>query len=375
MKKIILFSTILIAILSSCNIKVSQDNKKIKGPNSIEYANGFSITKETNYKILTINNPWHINRIHSIYYLVKNDSIITPSDGKKVLIPISKVCTSSATQYEPHVLLKEINSIVGICSPKYLYNPVIKERFKKGLIANLGSDYNINLEVLIHCQPNFYFASSYSENDPNTKRLNNSGIPIMPINDWMEETPLGRAEWIKVYGALYDKSEISDSIFHSIKHEYINAQKQIDSIQVKPTIMSGSNYKGTWYMPGGKCYMATLFKDAGADYLYASDTTKGSLPLSFEKVLHDFADCDIWLNAPVDSYSALISMDERHTLFKPTKTRSIYGFYNRTDLNGANDFWESGVLHPDLILKDLIWALHPNLFSDYSPTYIIKLKE
>lgn len=375
MKKKILFSSILILILSSCDLKVSQDKINTVKQNSVEYAHGFSLSNETNYKTLTIYNPWHINKIHSIYYLVNNDSVIIPPNGKKVLIPISKVCTSSATQYEPHVLLKEINSIVGICSPNYLYNPVIKQRFNNGLIANLGNDYNINIEVLIHCKPDFYFASSYSENDPNTKRLNNSGIPLMPINDWMEATPLGRAEWIKVYGALYNKSEIADSLFNSIKNEYISAQKQIDSIHIRPSIMSGSNYKGTWYMPGGKCYMATLFKDAGANYLYANDTTKGSIPLSFEKVLHDFSNCDIWLNAPVDNYSALISMDERHSLFKPAKNHAVYGFYKRTNSNGANDFWESGVLHPDLILKDLIWALHPNILKNYSPTYIIKLKE
>ena len=120
--------------------------------------------------------------------------------------------------------------------------------------------------------------------------------------------------------------------------------------------------------------MGRLFVDAGADYFYANDTTTGSLPLNFETVLNQFSKADVWLNAPVASLPELLKMDERHRLFTSAQQGNVYGFWARTKPSGANDFWESAVVHPDLVLKDVIWALHPELLPNYTPIYLIRLK-
>ena len=139
--------------------------------------------------------------------------------------------------------------------------------------------------------------------------------------------------------------------------------------------MAGGNFKGTWYMPSGASYMGRLFADAGADYFYKNDTsTNASLALNFETVLGNFHDVDVWLNAPTTTLSALMQMDERHGLFRAAREGRVFGFYGRTLPDGANDFWESAVARPDLVLKDLIWALHPQLLPDYESTYIIKVE-
>ena len=197
---------------------------------------------------------------------------------------------------------------------------------------------------------------------------------MVSINEWKEKTPLGRAEWIKLYGEFFNQRAQADSIFLRIKTDYLEAKKLVLSQKHKPSVMLGANYKGTWYMPGGLSYMATLLKDAGASYFYADDTHTGSVSLTFENVLHDFNQTDVWLNAPVASLSALLALDERHNLFKPTQDHNVFGLYKKVNAQGANDFWESGVTRPDLVLKDFIWALYPKTMTDYTPTYIIHLQ-
>ena len=137
--------------------------------------------------------------------------------------------------------------------------------------------------------------------------------------------------------------------------------------------MSGSNFRGTWYMPGGRNFMAQLFSDAGGNYFYANDTTVGSLPLSFEKVLKNFSESDVWLNCNYASLSELLKADPKHALFRPVKLQQVYNFNKRMLPSGANDFWESAVAHPDLLLKDVIFILHPELLPGYETFYAQKL--
>ena len=127
------------------------------------------------------------------------------------------------------------------------------------------------------------------------------------------------------------------------------------------------------YMPGGKSYVANLVADAGGDYFYKNDTTVGSLALSFETVLKNFNSADVWLNVPVGSMAELLAMEQRHNLFKPTKTGNVFSFMGRYLPSSANDYWETALVEPDVVLKDIIWALHPSLLPDYKPVYIQKV--
>ena len=174
---------------------------------------------------------------------------------------------------------------------------------------------------------------------------------------------------------FYDKEQIADSIFQQIEEDYLSASEIARNVLQKPTIMAGGNFKGTWYVPTGNSYMGQLFVDAGADYFYADNCAESaSLALNFETILNDFHDVDVWLNAPTTTLEALMQMDSRHGLFRAAQEGRVYGFYARILPDGANDFWESAVAHPDIVLKDVIWALHPDLLSEYVPTYIVRLR-
>lgn len=362
-----------IAILGGCGKNIASSGALISSGN-IQYANGFDIDYYENYKEVTVFNPWIKDGVMQKFYLVRSDTATTPSDGIKIKTPIKSIAISSCTYTEFLQLIGEIDKVTAVCSPEMIYNEYLRTKYAEGRIISMGDAYNTNIEYLLMAQPDIYMAANYNQNDNNTERIAKSGVNVVYNNEWTETSLLARAEWIKFVATFFDKDAVADSIFGSIETEYNKVKDLAVNMPEKPTVVAGSNFKGTWYVPGGKSYMGQAFTDAGADYFYASDSTTTSLPLSFETVLNNFHDADIWLNAPTTTMTELETMDVRHKMFISFKNSEVYSFYARTKPGGANDFWESGVAHPELILKDLIYALHPGIVPDYTPTYIMKLR-
>ena len=374
MKKIFYF--LLPLLFCACNQapQISQSTATPFDTLNLKYSEEFNIYYYDNYKLIEIYNPWVKNQIQQRLYLVSDNTVQTPSDGIKILIPIDNVAISSSTHVEFLNLLGELSTVKGVCTPHLIYNDTLRSRYAAGQIQSLGDAHNVNLEQLLHLRPDVYFAASYNQQDEQAKRLQQSGVNLVFNNEWTEQSLLARAEWLKFVAAFFNKEQLADSLFAQIERDYQVAKTIAQSVEQKPTVMAGGNFKGTWYMPSGASYMARLFADAGADYFYKDETsTAASLALNFETVLSNFHDADIWLNAPTTTLEALYQMDSRHNLFRSAREGRVYAFYRRTLPDGANDFWESAVARPDLVLKDLIWALHPNLLPDYTPTYIIQL--
>jgi iron complex transport system substrate-binding protein len=339
----------------------------------LSHAEGFSIRYFRNYKEVVVFNPFSHNAVYQRYYLVRDTGVSVPSDGLKIKIPVRSLAATSVTHFEFLNLLHVIDAVNGVCSSKIIYSPQINERLNKGLIVDLGDAFNINLEKTVQLHPDLVMVSGYNQNDPFAQRLLQVGIFPVYNNEWMEKSLLGRAEWIKFVAAFFDKEKIADSLYLEIEKEYQNTANRVKGIKFRPQIMSGSNFRGTWYMPGGRNFMAQLFSDAGGNYFYANDTTVGSLPLSFEKVLKNFSESDVWLNCNYASLSELLKADPKHALFRPVKLQQVYNFNKRMLPSGANDFWESAVAHPDLLLKDVIFILHPELLPGYETFYAQKL--
>ena len=372
-----LFYFLIIVLFCACGAKTPKGEALVREGEKLDvrYAKGFDVFYGDNYKTAVVYNPWKEGEVQQIYYLVGNKEVETPNDGIKVVVPVENIAISSCTHVEFLNLLGEINSVVGVCTPHLMYNSDIRERYADGKIQSLGDAHNVNLEQLVHLRPDIYIAASYNQQDEQAKRLQQSGVKLVFNNEWTEQSLLARAEWIKFVAAFYNKEQLADSIFAGIEADYLEAVAIAQSVENKPAVMAGGNFKGTWYMPSGASYMGRLFADAGADYFYKNDTsTNASLALNFETVLGNFHDVDVWLNAPTTTLSALMQMDERHGLFRAAREGRVFGFYGRTLPDGANDFWESAVARPDLVLKDLIWALHPQLLPDYESTYIIKVE-
>ena len=371
-----LFYALTILLLCACGNKAnSEDALVLDGDKlSVEYAKGFDVFYGENYKTVVVYNPWNEGEIQQTYFLVSSDTIATPTQGLKIVVPVENIAISSSTHVEFLNLLGELSTVKGVCTPHLIYNSDIRSRYANGNIVSLGDAHNVNLEQLLHLKPDVYFVASYNQQDEQAKRLQQSGVNLAFNNEWTEQSLLARAEWIKFVAAFYDKEQLADSLFSQIERDYLEVSAIAQSVDVRPTVMAGGNFKGTWYMPSGTSYMGRLFADAGADYFYKNEaSTSASLALNFETVLNNFHNADVWLNAPTATLNALIQMDERHNLFRSAREGRVYGFYGRTLPDGANDFWESAVARPDLVLKDLIWALHPNLLPEYTPSYIIQL--
>ncbi|MEM7110369.1 MAG: ABC transporter substrate-binding protein, partial [Bacteroidota bacterium] len=283
------------------------------------------------------------------------------------------VATSS-----PHVgfigLIDELEKITGVADDRYIFNSYIYEKVSSGQVSQVGSLKDSNLEVLLDLSPDLVMKTGVDNVRNEDVRLTEAGIPISYNVEWMESNMLARAEWIKFVGAFFNKDEKADSIFRQVEKEYLTALSITAKIKDRPSIMTGNNFKGTWYMPGSDSYLTKLIYDAGGDYYYKNEKSTGSLPLSFEVVVDKMIDADYWLGPRAESLKELEMMDERYTLFKAFKDGNVYTFNKRMSESGGNDYWESGMTRPDLILKDVIKIFHPELLPDHELYYYKKLQ-
>lgn len=369
-----IFVVLLTAYACSSNSKKAGNTLSAVDSLTVSYAKGFSIQHFADYTQVIVFNPWKSGLIYAKYLLVKDLTTDVPNDGVKVQIPLKTIVSASVTYYEFLHLLRELHTVTGICQANIVYNQTIHQGVDNGSITDLGDAFHINVEKVLQLYPSALMMSGYNQNDPNAKRIAQAGVPVIYNNEWMETSLLGRAEWIKFVAAFYDKEKLADSIFQTVEKRYNNIKKQAADVIEKPYIMAGSNFRGTWYMPGGRSFMGQLFTDAGGNYFYANDTTTGSLPLNVEKVLRDFSQTDIWLNCNFLTRDELLKADSKHAFFSPVKKNHVYNFNKRMLPSSANDFWESAIARPDLILADVIAILHPNILPDYELIYAEKLK-
>ncbi|MCQ2334796.1 MAG: ABC transporter substrate-binding protein [Paludibacteraceae bacterium] len=324
------YRLLLIGLLSLCFCACQSKKTFDTTPSTNAYAEGFAIAQENDGVRLVIFSPQNREQIQGEYFI--------PNDK-----PYQRLATTSATHIGFLAALTDSMPVAGVCDPLYIYNKVSAH--------DLGSSLNLDAERIIACGADALILS-YTADDKSIDLLQQMGISIIYNNEWTERHPLARAEWIRMMGAVTGHLREADSIFSHVRNAYesLVAQSQSDA---QPSILSGNCWQGTWYVPGGDTYMARLFRDAGAQYAYSKNTSSESIPLSFEQALIDFRDADIWVGAPGHTLDELAQLDEKHTWFKAYQTGRVYSFSRRSNGAYANDFWESGVVHPELILSDL----------------------
>jgi iron complex transport system substrate-binding protein len=233
----------------------------------------------------------------------------------------------------------------------------------------MGRDLEYNLEYLVAKKPGLVLQSGIEGQFNPDPRLAEIGIPVLYILEWMEPTPLGRSEWIRVFGMLTGKVREADSLFAIIEKDYLALSELGHGSQIKPLILTGTNFKGTWYMPGGRNYQARFFEDAGMEYPYKLTKQSASLALSFETVVNDLGEAPVWVGTTTDSLSQLLAAEERYAIFRAVKSKKVYSITNRVNANGGNDYWESGVVRPDKVLADLLFIAHPELLPGHAWNY------
>jgi iron complex transport system substrate-binding protein len=230
----------------------------------------------------------------------------------------------------------------------------------------LGVDEAINIENLINISPEVVMGYSLSGDFGQFNLIEEAGIPVVLNAEYLERHPLGRAEWIKMAGILFDKEDMADSVFNFIEAQYLEASNLVANSASRPTVMSGIVYGDSWFVPGGKNYAAKILLDAGFRYIWEQDTSSAFLPLSFESVFDQANEADFWIGVgSFKNLSELSANDSRYEVFSPFRTRNIYSYDKRIGAMGGSEFLELGYLRPDLILRDLVHIGHPNLLPDH----------
>ena len=309
-------------------------------PSGNKYATGFTIAETDTGTVVEVFQPYQRLSIRE---------------------PLRRIGTMSTVQVGFLYALDAMDCLVAVCNPELIYTPV------KGDEIDLGDSMKPSAERTLQAGLDLLLAVNYGQYDNlEAARLEKLGVPIIFINEWQEGSPLARAEWIRVLGALTGKLHEADSIFHEVEKKYLRLSgDSISSLEGRPgevskpvSIMSGNNFRGTWYVPSGKNYLAYLFKDAGAEYPFYDDERETSIPLTMEQTLHYFHDADVWVGAGGNSLAELAQMDEKHTWFKAYKNGRVYNWRKQRLSNGANNFWERGVVHPEEMLEDVIHILN-----------------
>ncbi|WP_286861536.1 ABC transporter substrate-binding protein [Proteiniphilum sp. UBA5510] len=350
-------------------------------PNSsvaINYAEGFRIEHFNEFTKVTINNPWtKDNKPYAVYYLYKEDStgMDAGDEGIKLKIPISSLVVNSFSYFEFLYLLNEQHSIKGVTDGFRIYNSAILQKIESGEIIDLGDPFKPNIEKTMALRPQAVINSAYAQVDRYSEQLIRAGFPVISSLEWMEKSPLARAEWIKLIAAFFDKEVLGDSIFNDMEKRYLAIKEKVKSVSKQYAVLPGDNFQGTWYIPGGQSFNASLFRDAQLDYRYKNNSATGSIGLDIESILTQFGNAEFWFGCDAGTYGELVEKDAKYLLLESVKKRHVYNNRNRVTPSGGNDYFESAVANPDLVLSDLIKAAYPEQLLGYRFTYIKPLEE
>ena len=344
----------------------------------IKYAKGFSIEEFSGYSIVKVHKPWPNSDLDLTYLLAKKDAEIPEKlhYDQKVEVPVEKIVVTSTTHIPALEALQVEDKLTGFPGLDYISSENTRELINSGKIKELGKNENINTEVLIDLQPDVVIGFAIDGNNKTFENIQKTGIPVVFNADWVEEDPLGKAEWIKFIGAFFNKTNQATAIFKQIESDYLEARELAKTAKNQPDVISGSMYKDQWYMPYGNSWQARFIANANANYLYKETDGSGSLALSFENVLEKAQNADFWISTgQFTSYTQLLNESRHYEQFKAVKEKKVYSVSLEKGETGGVLYFELGPQRPDLILKDLISIFHPDLLPNYKRAFFKALKE
>jgi iron complex transport system substrate-binding protein len=379
LKYFIIYLLILIGCSSPSKKSELDDSsaKIVSQQLSIDYASAFDVEYSRGYKIVTIKKPWQGSTDPIIYLLRHKETLTDPEIeklGKTIIIPIEKIVCNSTSQIVLLEKLELLDRLKGFPQTQYIYSSDILARVKDGNILEVGVEAKLNIESILGLDPDAMMAFNTGKENRQLSRLEELGIPIIINADYMETSAMGKAEWLKFVSAFFDKEELANAYFDNLVTRYESLKAKVNGL-LPISVFSGTLYGGTWYMPGGQNYGALLFSESGGDYLWSDDPNVGWLNIPFESVYEKAHSADVWIGASnFKNLAELADADSRYADFRAYKNKRVYAYTNRVNSVGANDYFESGTINPDLILADHIKILHPELLPDYELYYYKRLE-
>ena len=373
-KLIFLFNLLL---LCGCkqNSSISSDSATT-AKNEIQYAKGLEIYHHKGYSILMITHPWPDAKTSFTYILQEKDGIIHDSlqQYPRISVPIQSIVVTSTTHIPALELLGVENTLIGFPNTDFISSPKTRTRIDSGKVKEVGTNETLNPEILIDMAPDVIVSFGLNNSNPTLDNLQKSGLEVLLNGDWNEQSPLGKAEWIKFFGALYGLDAKAKTIFTSIEKEYQTTLALAKKATYKPTVLSGAMYQDQWFVPQGESWMALFLKESQSNYLWANTTGTGSLTLPFETILEKAQTAEFWI-APGD-FSSLKEMNNsnpHYAKFEAFKNKKVYSYALHKGTKGGILFFEWSSTRPDWVLKDLIAIFHPELLPNHRPYFFEKL--
>ncbi|REG94124.1 ABC transporter substrate-binding protein [Flavobacterium aquicola] len=344
--------------------------------NSIQYSKSLAIHKHNGYSVVTVSNPWP-DAVKNFVYVLKEKNGIVPDSLQKytqINVPLKSIVVTSTTNIPFLEMLGVEKSLVGFPHTDYVSSEKTRALIDVGSVKNVGQNEKLNIEQLIELSPELIVTFGIDNNNPSIENLQKSGLKVLIQADWMEQSPLGKAEWLKLYGVLFGKEKEANQLFDNIVKEYNNALALVANKKPTSTVLYGSMYQDQWYVARGSSWVAQFMKDAKADYFWKNLEGTGSLGLSFENILDKAKTANFWIaTGSFKSLSELEKANPHYSQFDAFINKNIYTFEAKMGATGGTIFYELSPARPDLVLKDYIKIFHPELLPDYTFTFAQKL--
>jgi len=373
-------NAILLALVSLLLVgcKYETDSPpNVNTENTVRYAKGFSIQNYEGYSVVTVQNPWP-KATKTYTYVLKEKNGIIPDRLKQntiISVPVKTIVVTSTTHIPSLEMLAVENTLVGFPHLDYISSEKVRGRIDTGKVKELGMNQNLNTEVILNLQPDVIIGYGIDNNNPTLDNLQKSGLKVMLNGDWNEETPLGKAEWIKFFGALYGKQKEANELFSKIENDYLKTIKIAQNVTYMPTILAGDMFEDRWYLPKGTSWGSLLLKEAKGNYLWKETSGTGSLSLSFESVFEKAQNADIWITSgQFASLKEMTDMNPHYAQFTAFKNKNVYSFSGKKGKTGGILYYELAPNRPDIVLKDIVKILHPQLLPSYQPFFFEKLQ-
>lgn len=376
-KSAIIFLNFLMTILLATCQKNSSNLEDFTEPlYTPQYASGYQINTKSDSisTLISVSGSWQgADSIPSLL-LITRDGEEAPDDfdGQILKNDAARIVTMSSTHIALLDALGATDRIVGVSGIDYITNPEIRK--KRDSIADIGYEGNIDYEALLTADPDIVLLYGVNGASSMEGKLRELGIPFLYVGDYLEESPLGKAEWIVPLAEIIGQRDKGEEVFTGIAERYNALKTKVaENALDAPSVMLNVPYGDSWFMPSASSYMARLISDAGGNYIYTKDTGNISAPIDLEEAYRLASQADFWLN--VDRMESLSQLAAKCPKFTDTRVfRNGYVFNNtlRANSAGGNDFFESGITHPDIILGDLISIFHPES-SDSALFYYKKL--
>lgn len=336
-----------------------------------DYAKGFELREEKDGYTIRVNRPWQQATDENFTYTLSREE----KQGA-IKIPVDKVVCMSTTHIAYLETLNALNSVTGLTSTDFVYSKAVRDMVRAGNIKDIGFSENLNLEKIIALNPDVVFAYVIQPSELRPLRqLEELGIPVVLVGDYLEQTPLAKMEWLRFFACFYDKMPLANRKIESISARYDSLKGIIPKQANKPKVLTNIPWQGVWWVPGGDSYLAQLIEDAGGDYLFADYDGTESHAVDIEKVYQSAKDADVWIHTgDADTYKAVFNADRRMASFDDISELEIYN-NNRRQSGRGNDFFESAVVNPDRLLSDLIQIFYPEVPVADSMMYYKVLKK